>query len=130
MRRRLIAGSGVALALFGTLIFAERGSNAPAAPVSTKSIALSRPNIATPTVNIPSLPNKSDLLKSVPNLGSNGPSASNFGGFELPIGTTCESLLVVRQALLNTPPSPARDFALTLNALQLALFHCEEISGD
>jgi hypothetical protein len=124
MRRRLIAGSGVALALFGTLIFAERGSNAPAAPVSTKSIALSRPNIATPTINIPTLPQVSDLLKNVPNLGSNGPSASNFGGFELPIGTTCESLLLEREVLLNTPQTPARDLALTVNALELALFHC------
>jgi len=115
------------LALFGTLIFAERGSNAPAAPVSTKSIALTRPNIITPTVNIPKLPSSADLLKNLPQTSAAGPSAQNFG--ELP-GTTCESLLVARQVLLASPQTPARDLALTINALQLALFHCEEISGD
>jgi hypothetical protein len=103
--------------------------------VSTKSIALSQPSFAQPTINIPALPQMPNLSSLLPNLNggqqqANGPTTQNFGGFDLPIGTTCEALLTARQVLLAQPQTPAIQVALAINALQLALLHCEQISGD
>lgn len=107
---------------------AERGSEAPAAPVSPQSIAISRPLISVPQINVPSLLGESPLASQAGPSTQALPSSSEFG---LPGGDNiCEGLLAEREILLDLPSSPAVEAQLALNSFWLAVFHCEEISGD
>ena len=131
-RRRLLAGGGIALALFGGLMIAERGSEAPTPSVSSKSIATQHAAFSRPQINIPSLLQKSPLATQArPSLAAlpSGPSTQQLGG-GLPGGDNiCDALFAEREALLELD-GPAVEAQLALNSFWLAVFHCQEISGD
>jgi hypothetical protein len=113
------------LALFGSLLIAERGSEAPAAPVSTKSIAISRPLISVPQINVPSLLGESPLASlSAPSTQQQPSTQQLNGNGGLPGGDNiCDALLRARETTFG-------DAQLALNSFWLAVFHCFEISGD
>jgi len=114
----LVAETRTAPAVIKTQSIAARAAFLPALP----KLQTSSPKLTTVSPLLSGLKSKSPS-----SLGTATPSLHNafFPIFD-PI---CAALFAERDALLATPPSPAREANLAANAIALALFHCVPISG-